>query len=221
MFWNKKKSMKVIVVGGGKTGSHIIKVLESRGHKVCAIEKDETVAKELATKINGVVINGDGTDMLVLKDAGINEADVLLALTDDDKANLMMCEIAKSFNVPKIIALVNHPGNEELFMKLGIADIVPVTQQVANAIENMLLGGGVRVLAEIGDGEAKILEVVVNENSKHVNKQVSEIKGFVIAGIWRGGNFMFPSKNTKLVAGDVVLIVVKTKDLEKVISELR
>jgi trk system potassium uptake protein TrkA len=185
------------------------------------VEKDENVAKELATKINGLVINGDGTEMLVLKDAGISEADVLLALTGDDKANLMTCEIAKSFNVPKIIALVNHPGNEELFMKLGIADIVPVTQQVANAIENMLLGGGVRVLAEIGDGEAKILEIVVGEDSKYANTSVTEVKGFVIAGIWREGNFMFPTKSLKLVAGDLVLVVVKTKDLEKVISEIR
>ncbi len=221
MLWNKKKHMKVIVVGGGEKGKHVIKLLESRGHKVCVIEKDEAVANELAVKINGTVINGDGTDMLVLKDAGINKADVFLALTNDDKANLMMCEIAKSFNVPKIIALVNHPGNEELFMKLGIADIIPVTQQVANAVENMLLGAGTRVLAEVGDGDVKIMEVVVGESSKHVNKQVNEIKGFMIAGIWREGNFIFPTKNTKLSAGDLVLLVVKTKDMERIVEELR
>ncbi len=213
--------MKIIVVGGGKTGAHVIKVLESRGHKVCAVEKDENVAKELATKINGLVINGDGTEMLVLKDAGISEADVLLALTGDDKVNLMTCEIAKSFNVPKIIALVNQPGNEELFMKLGIADIVPVTQQVANAIENMLLGGGTRVLAEIGDGEVKVLEVVVGAESKYANKAVDEIKNFVVAGIWREGKFLFPTKNLKIVPGDLVLAVMKTKEMEKIISELR
>ena len=219
MFLRKKK-LNVIVVGGGKIGEHVSKLFETRGHSVCVIEKDEELAKELSTRIGSTVINGDGTDMLVLKDAGITNADVFIALTGDDKVNLMACEIAKSFNEPKIISIVNKPGNEEIFLKLGVNDIVAVTQQVANAVENMIMKGGSRVIGEVADGSVKVVELLIGENSKYVGKMKDEVKDFLLAGIWRNGAFIFPHNHVKINAGDLILAVVRTKDLDKVMSRL-
>ncbi len=216
----KGKKLNIVIMGGGKLGEHVAKVMESRGHKVNVIEKNEEKAKSLSTKISGVVINGDGTDILVLKEAGITKADVFLALSGDDKANLMACEIAKSFNIPKIVAVVNQPGNEELFVKLGIGNIVPVTQQVANAVENIIMSDGSRIIGEIANGAVKIAELVVSENSKYVGKRWSDIKDFFLAGVWRNGTYIFPHNHLKIEAGDVLLVVARTKDMEKIASRL-
>ncbi len=212
---------KIILVGGGKVSEHIAKVMSERKHKVCIIEKDEKKAKELATKLDCMIIHGDGTDLLTLKDAGIVDCDVIVALTNDDKSNLMVCEIAKSFNIPKIIALVNKPGNEELFIKLGIGDVLPITQTITNILENLMFASNAHIIAEMGDGAVKVVECVVSDSSKFAKKYVGNIKDFVIGCIWREGSVIIPNPKTKIMPGDLVLVIVESKKLEKVLRELR
>jgi trk system potassium uptake protein TrkA len=86
--------MYVTIVGGGQTGSKLAKRLANRGHNVSIVEKDETRAHELAAELDALIIHGSGADVDVLKDAGIDKADVLVALTDADEVNLMACEVA-------------------------------------------------------------------------------------------------------------------------------
>lgn len=210
--------MNVIIVGGGKIGAHLAKVLPKRNHKVTLIEQDRTLAKQLASDIDALVIHEDGTDMLVLSEAGIRKAGAVIACTGDDKTNLMVCEISKNLGVARIIARVNNPGNEELFVKLGISLVVPVTQSAVNAMENALLGAGTRILAEIGDGKAEIFEIVVPPESRLVGTRGASVDGGTVAVIYRDGSITIPSDKTEVMAGDVLIVVARMEHVPKVLK---
>lgn len=207
--------MKVLIIGGGEIGRTLINILSSKDYEVILIEKDEAIAKEIAEKSDVTVVKGDGTEMSILKDAGIETADSVIAVTDDDKTNLMISEIAKSHNTKKIISRVNEPKNDELFTKLGINLIVPMVGLAVTSIKRMLMRvGEERILNEIGEGKIQVVELEVGEKSKLVEKP-AQLKGAVIGTIYREGELIIPEKTTKIQAGDVLLITLKTEDLPK------
>ncbi len=210
--------MKIIVVGGGNVGKNLSFVLSEEKNKVVLVEKDEDLAKALALNTDALVIRGDATDITILEDADIGKTEAIVAATQDDTTNLMICEIAKSRNVKKIVARVNTPGNEELFVKLGISLIVPVTELAVTSIKNALVSTGERVLAEIADGKAQAIEVVVTEKSTLVGAYARKVKGGVIGAVYRNGAVIVCDINTKIEAGDVLTIIAKTEDIPRIIK---
>ncbi|MBN2096351.1 NAD-binding protein [Candidatus Peregrinibacteria bacterium] len=203
--------MKIIIVGGGATGLTLANLLGDE-HEVTVVEKDEETAKDIATKTQALVIQGDGSDVSALNEASIATADAMVA-TADDKTNLMICEIAKSEKVKKIISLVREPKNEELFAKLGITSLVSVVGTNVTAIKRLLYQiGDVRIIAQLDEGAMQIVEIVVAEDSPLVGKP-AELKKATLAAIYRGGELVIPQKDMLLEAGDLLLIVAKTKDL--------
>ncbi|MGB4440237.1 MAG: NAD-binding protein, partial [Sedimentibacter sp.] len=108
--------MKTIIIGGGKVGSNLFKILKEKNYEVTVIEQDKDTCLKIAEDISADVICGDGTDLEVLKDAGIEEAEIIAAVTGTDEENLVICQIAKiSFNTKKTIARVNNPKNIKMF----------------------------------------------------------------------------------------------------------
>ncbi len=210
--------MKIIVIGGGKIGEHLTKVLSKKKHSITLIENEKELSTELASNLDALVINQDGTTMSILKEGGIEECDAVVSVTGDDKTNLMVSEIAKGIGVPKIIARINNPGNEDLFVKLGISQVVPVTQNAVNAIENSLIEGNIRIISKIGDGKAAIFEVVVQSGSELENHKGNEVYGGMISAIYRNGAVTIPDRNMKVEAGDVLIIVSEDTHMKKIID---
>ncbi len=210
--------MKIIIVGGGKIGEHLTKVLSKKKHSITLIENEKELSKELASNLDALVINQDGTTMSILKEAGIDKCNAVISVTGDDKTNLMVSEIAKSIGVPKIIARVNNPGDEELFVKLGISLVVPVTQNTINTIENDLLESNVRILSKIGDGKATILEIVVEDGSAIANHKGNILNGGIISAIYKNGTVTIPDIKTKIEAGDVLIIVAQDAHINSILA---
>ncbi len=210
--------MKIIVIGGGKIGEHLTKVLSKKKHSITLIENEKELSTELASNLDALVINQDGTTMSILKEGGIEKCDAVISVTGDDKTNMMVSEIAKGIGVPKIIARINNPGNEELFVKLGISQVIPVTQNAVNSIENSLIEGNIRILSKIGDGKAAIFEVVVQNGSMLENHKGNEIDGGLITAVYRNGAVTIPDRNTKVEAGDVLIIVSEDTHMKKIID---
>lgn len=203
--------MKIIIVGGGKTGLILANLLADE-HEVTIIEKDEATAKAIAGKTEVMVLQGDGSDISLLEEAGLKEADALIATTDD-KSNLMISQIAKSEDVGKIIAVVNDPKNEELFTKLGINLIVSSVGTNVTAIKRLLYQlGDVRIIAQLGGGEVQIVELNVAEKSPLIGQKPS-LKKASIGAIYRGGDVIIPKDSTAIEKGDLLVVFVKTKDL--------
>lgn len=208
--------MRIIIIGGGLVGAHVAEMLSKGKHRITVIEKDVDVAKKLADKLDALIINDDGTDMLTLRNAGIENADALVALSRDDKTNLMVCQIAKNIGTPKIVSRVNIPGNDELFVKLGISLVVPTTQYGVNMVCNELNGRGLRILSEIGDAKAVIYEMVVGKDSKIIGHDSEAIDGSRICAIYRNGEVFYISSKNPIQAGDVLIIISKTAHMSKI-----
>lgn len=211
--------MRIIIVGGGETGLTVAKLFEAAD--VTIIEIDEILCKDLASKTNALILHGDGTDISILKEAHIEKADALVVTTSDDTVNLMISQIGIMEKVKKVVPLVRKPQNEELFSKLGVNGFVSVAGSNASTIKGILQTyGDTRIIAQLGAGDVQIIQQALDENSKLIN-QKAEIKNAIIAMIYRGGKVILPSDKLSLKEGDVLLVVVKTKDLSEVLDTIK
>ena len=208
--------MKVIIVGAGDVGRTLSNLLSAEKHEVSVIEIKSAKAKELAQKTDVLVLQGDGADISILKDAGVETADALVATTSDDKANFMICEVAKSVGVKKIVSVINTPKNEELFTKLGITQIVSSVRTTVTNIKRLLYESGEEhVITQLGEGEVQVIEISTGKESKLLNNP-AVIPGAVIGTIYRNGELIIPDEKTLIKLGDVLIIIVKKNDLQKV-----
>lgn len=127
--------MDIIIVGGGKVGYYLLKSLHEQ-HEVALIDKNKGVCETIAKEFDSMILWGDGTTVDVLRDAGIENANIVVAVTGKDEENIIICQIAKmNFNIEKTIARVNNPKNIEIFKQLGVDKTVCSTEVIANMIE--------------------------------------------------------------------------------------
>ncbi|MDI6884121.1 MAG: NAD-binding protein [Hadesarchaea archaeon] len=216
--------MYLVLVGGGQTGSKLAKRLADRGHNVVIIEKDEKRAHELAAELDVLVIHGSGADLDVLKDAGIEKADVLLALTQADEVNLMACELAKKLGVTRVIARVNDEKHARMFEEMGVDIAISLPSAAVMLFEKAVTGSGVYGLLGIGGGKGEVVEVTVGPKSKAVGKEIKNInvsKGCTLAMITRGDELIPPRGDTVIQAGDLVTVVGEPDAVLKVTKFLR
>jgi trk system potassium uptake protein TrkA len=131
--------MQVIVIGCGKVGSRFAQALSEEGHDVVVVDNDRHLFKKLGPDFNGVTITGVPIDQDTLKQAGIETADALVAVTPDDNVNIMACQVAKEiFKVPRVIARIYNPEREHVFHQFGLETICP-TSITVDIIHSMIL----------------------------------------------------------------------------------
>ena len=139
--------MFILIIGAGKVGSNLAKILSEKNHKVNLVEKRDVICSKFAETKNISVICGDGCDLLVLQEAGIQAADVVAAVTGDDEDNLVIAQLAKlQPNRPKVVAVINNPRNEWLYnKKWGIDAAVSYTTILTKIIEEEIYSTGQQV----------------------------------------------------------------------------
>src|ERR671922_1757783 len=168
--------MFVIVVGGGKVGYYLTKELIDSGHEVVLMEKDRHRADQIADEVGSIVIAHDGCEGKYLKEAGANRADIVAAVTGDDEDNLVVCQMAKHhFDVPRTIARVNNPKNEELFRHLGVDEIISPTRMALASIEQDIPVHELLHLAQLKGGELDLVEAQIAEDSPAVGRRATDI----------------------------------------------
>lgn len=216
--------MKTIIVGGGKVGYNLFKTLKERGYEVTLIEKDKEDSLRIAEDFNMDVIWGDGTNLDVLVDAGIEEADIVAAVTGSDEENLVICQIAKlSFNTKKTIARVNNPKNTVMFKNLGIDDTVCSTEVIANLIEFSLDKEDYRIINILERGSMVLAELNMKDITPWSNKLVRDLdlpEECVLVSILRGDNVIYPRGDTKILVNDKVIIITNKSILSILTAEL-
>lgn len=209
--------MKIIIAGGGALGSKLAELCSKEKHDIVVVEKDEKIAEQLGEQLDALVLKGDATDRKILKDAGIEDAGALVAMTSDDKTNLMVCEVAKDFKVNKIVSRVNDTGSEELFMKLGITASINTTTSAVFAFKKALEKSGERVIGLVAGEKVEIFEKVVNKDSKINGKKISDIQNkFVVGAAYRNGDLIEITPETVLQEGDVIVVCVPVEEVKKV-----
>lgn len=214
--------MRAIVVGGGKVGYYLVKALIEKKHHVTLIEKDTKICKKIAEELEVDVICGDGSDVEVLKDANIEEAEVVAAVTGKDEENLVICQMAKvNFNINETIARINNPKNRAIFNALGVDKTVCSTQVICNLIEGEFNSEPLKVIENINKGEMILVEAKIGKKSAWKDKAIEQLripKECVILSIIRSEEVIFPSGSIDIKEGDKVIIITNTdrkKDVEK------
>ncbi len=128
--------MYILIGGGGQVGYYLTKGLLQQGHEVLLLEKDGRRVEQLREELGTSVTRGDACEARVMTEVGSDRADLVIAVTGDDEDNLVICQMAKArFKVPKTIARVNNPRNDDLFVRLGIDVTVSPTRTILHMIE--------------------------------------------------------------------------------------
>lgn len=210
--------MYIIVVGGGQVGYYLSRTLLAKGHEVLIVEKDPQRAAALTDEVGPAVFEGDGCEFRVLQQIGTARADVVVAVTGDDEDNLVVCQIAKrKFGVPRTIARVRDPRNEEIFHRLGIDDVVSSTKVIDNLIEQEIATGDIIPLAALRRGALEIVETSIREGSPAANRAVKELRlppKSLLTCVIREGQALLPQGDTVLKPDDVVIALVDTDQQE-------
>jgi len=153
--------MKMIIVGCGRMGADLAKLLNQRGQHVTVVDKDPTAFERLGSHFSGRTIAGVGFDRDVLLKAEIEHVDGLAAVTSSDEANVVTAQVARQvFHVPKVVARLYDPRQTEIYHRLGLETISPLdwgTQRIAD----LLLHSQLNVVLSLGSGETEIVEVAV------------------------------------------------------------
>lgn len=217
-----KKRERVIILGGGNVGLRVAAELEKNSDRVHAkiIEKNRECAENAADAlVRTIVLHGDGLDIEMLEEANIKNADALLALTDDDKTNLLSCTRAKAAGVPMCIALVNDPSLTELKDPLGIDVFINPRATTVSSILRHIRHGRVKDVYSIGDAEAEVIEAQVLNSSPIAGLKVRNVEfpeGALLGAIQKGTDIIRPTGDTKIEDGDTVVIFCLSKDIPQV-----
>jgi trk system potassium uptake protein TrkA len=214
----------VLVVGGGKVGYYLAKELIDAGHEVALMEKDSRRAGQIADEIGSIVIAHDGCEGKYLGEAGCNRADVVAAVTGDDEDNLVICQMAKHhFDVPRTIARVNNPKNEELFRHLGVDELISPTRMILGSIEQDIPVHELLHLATLGEGELEIIEAHLQAGSPAIGQAPRDLsipEGCSLFAVIRNGVATPLRQDTIMLEGDKVIAIGKAECQELLHAQL-
>jgi trk system potassium uptake protein len=218
----------IIIVGGGKLGYYLVKTLAPEKHHLVLIEEDYDLCKKIADEMSALdtqVIHGDGTDINYLKDAGIERADILIAVTGYDENNLVACQLAKNyFSVPRTIARVNNPKNINVFKELGVDSVVSSTALIANIIELEVDWSCLNDLLSSHVSDVRIKEYHVNQNAHAAGKMISDLKlpeGTIIIAVIRDSRVIIPDGQTIIQTGDSIIAVTHADSSQSLSASLQ
>jgi trk system potassium uptake protein TrkA len=206
--------VKIAIAGAGNAGRAIARELLSNGHQVLLIDKNPKALK-MESVPNAEWLLADACEITTLDKAGLDQCQVLVAATGDDKVNLVASLLAKTeYGVPRVVARVNHPKNEWLFdSSWGVDVAVSTPRIIAALVEEAVSVGDVVRLFSIKSGEANLVEITLPDGASCIGKSVSEIQLPVdasLAAIIRDGHVISPSDHDVFTAGDELIFVASS-----------
>jgi trk system potassium uptake protein len=198
--------MRIVIAGCGRVGSQLAIWLAEDGHDVTVIDKRESTLRSLGRGFNGVYLVGEAYDVSVLGEAGMDEADVFLAVTDSDNANLMAAEVAgRVFDVPRSIARLYDPNREGAYRALNV-EFVTGTKIIASVIYEQVVNEEFRFHTTFTGGNVEIVEFVLGAAAAGLDVTGLEIDGRLrVATVIRDGATIIPGPGFVLAPDDLVV----------------
>ncbi len=214
--------MFAVVVGGGKVGRALTRTLLSQGHEVVVIDKDPVVYSHLLEEFPESAFFGDATEARTLRQAGVERADALAAVTGQDQANLVAAELAlKKFKVSHVVARVNDPRNAGIFRAAGIAHAVDVTAMIMATVTQELEMDEILRLVDLRRGNLELVEVNLPEGATAAGRAIREVElppGSAVVAVCTPEAVIPAPPDHVLAPGEGVLAVVppgREEDLRK------
>ncbi|MCH1517797.1 MAG: Trk system potassium transporter TrkA [Flavobacteriaceae bacterium] len=219
---NKEVIKNVMILGGGKIGFSTAKTLAEKKFNVILVEQNKNKAFELADQLPDVmVINGDGRNVELLEEEGLEAMDAFICVTENSETNIMSCLMAKSKKVKKAIALVENMDYFQLSHSIGIDTLINKKLLTANTIFRYIRRGEVVDLTTLNSLNAEILEFIVKPESKVNGMQIRDIdfpRSATIGGVIKEGKGVIALGGYQIEAGDRVVVCCLPRALDKVES---
>ena len=208
--------MYVIIVGCGRVGSELARLLSAEGHDVVVVDKTQEALKRLGDTFNGLTMTGNGFDLALLKQVGIEKADAFCAVTDGDNTNLISAQVAKKiFSVPKVFARVYDPQRAHIYASLGL-DIISGTMLFAAMLRDKIIESRFSsYLIESKD----LGTIEIEAKNDLVGKTIQDINipgDFIVVALRRMQGVVIPEPKTVLKNKDILMGVVKVSSLQEV-----
>jgi trk system potassium uptake protein len=203
----------VVIVGGGKVGSYLARMLTETGYEVTLVEeRKEQCAKIREDQPDLNIVCGDGCEPDVMDQARMLKADAAVAVTGHDEDNIVVCMLAKhEYEVPQTIARINNPKNEWLFRdSFGVDVALSNTHMIAKLLQEEVALGDIVTLLKLKKGDVSLVEITLEENSPAVGKALKDLSlpvDVILVTIIRGTELILPKGSTVLEVGDEILSV--------------
>ena len=220
--------MRTVIIGAGEVGLNTARLLSHEGHSVVLVEKDEKLVEKATEELDALVIAGNGANPKLLREAGIDRTDLLIAASSSDEVNIIACLAAKSQGVARTVARIHNPdyyepGDPFAEEMLGIDYIIHTEQMAAHEIkEALLVPGAINIDSFAGD-TIEVAEVILTKESNAVDRSLKEVKlpdNSLIVGVVRGGEALVPRGDTVLHERDHVLLISGRRQISKVVGVL-
>lgn len=210
--------MEIIIIGAGDIGYQTARRFSKEKHNISLIESNETLAEFASNNLDAFVITGNGCSSSVLLDAGVERADVLAALTDNDEVNILACKIAKKYGVRTTIARVRNPeylsdGHIISKEEFGVDYFLQPEKETAETIVHLIRQSNVTDVIEFEGGKLKFIGLKLNDSSELLNKKLMDLSielhnpPLTVTAIKRGKNTIVPKGSDILLAGDQIYMV--------------
>jgi trk system potassium uptake protein len=204
--------MYALIVGAGKVGWNLARELIDKNHEVTIVEANRRRYETVEEELEHAIQYGDGTELWVLERAGIERADLVVAVTGDDEDNILICQVAtEKYGVDRVVARCNNPRNLQHFELLGIKPAVSATDLILRLIEHEVPKYGLVHLLDLKEERLEIIEMEVGEGSPADGISVAELglpDGSLVISILRDGGGFVPAGDSVVRAGDEVLLVL-------------
>lgn len=214
--------MNILIVGGHHKASFLTKSLIEYGHNVTVINHDRDWCKYLAHTYGVTAVYGDGSKPFVLNDAAAHEMDTIIALSNKDASNLVICQLAKKlFNIKNTFSIVNDPNKVKIFRKFGVDKVISSNNVISDMIEHEVLIDNVVNYLPMENEQIIVIEYVVDVRSKVANMKIMDIdlpEDTVIAYIIREDKILQTHDTDLLMIEDKVIILVRREDFMAVQS---
>lgn len=200
----------MLIIGAGRIGRHLAIMLEKVGISVKVIDKDMERCQELAEILDeGLVLCGEGTDIDLLTEEGVGEADAVMCLTDDDKLNLLIALLAKHLGAPKTFVRVGRSDYISLMEKVGVDVVLSPRILTAGVILRQVRRSDVVSVSLLEGAKAEAMEIIVSASSPVSNKKLKDAKlpkNSLIGSVVRGDEIIIPNGDTVLKPEDRVIV---------------
>ena len=213
--------MRIVIVGGGADGSHLAERLVAEGDDVAIVESDPFRAAHLRERLDAHVVEGNGASPSVLRRAGVDRADILFAVSDDDGTNVLACQTARSLGLKRTVARIEHSELQDIVLKSGVEAVIDPRAAVAEKLVGLVAHPGLSDYFRFCDGSIVILGGIVSANSELVGRSLADMReslagwDCVIASVIRDEQTLVGRGATVIEAFDRILLVVKAPDVTR------
>ncbi len=216
----RKKVKDIAILGGGKLGYQLARILEKRDYNIKLIESQISRCQWLSERLDKTqIIIGDGTDLNLLESEDIANSDIFAAMTGDDKANILVSLLAKHLGVPRTISQLRRSDYVPLVEKLGIDVAVSPRMLTAGAIMKYIRRGKILSVTFLEGDRAELLELIAPSQGRIINTPLKNLKlprGMIIGAICRGDEVIVPGGNDIIGPGDLIIVFALPKAISQV-----